>query len=290
VRRCSALHEGADINAPEGMPVHAAAAGRIVQRGRVDGYGNYVCIRHAATFATCYAHLSRYGAYQMGATVDQDAVIGYAGHTGVGTGPHLHFEVRLSAGAGDPAVDPLPFLTGAVSPTADVDATAEMASGGCSDDASGIPATDAPIAPGPTAELHAKTLSAPASAPAAVRKMIAAGNAIQSLPYSWGGGHNATFTPTPGFDCSAAVSFVLHRAGLLDRPLTSGELERYGQPGPGTWVTIYAHAGHAFIYVAGQRLDTSAAGSTVNAERGPRWRGPGARATAGFTVVHPPGL
>jgi cell wall-associated NlpC family hydrolase len=120
--------------------------------------------------------------------------------------------------------------------------------------------------------------------------MISAGNAIQDLPYTWGGGHNATFTPTPGFDCSAAVSFILHRAGLLGRPLTSGELERYGEPGPGTWVTIYAHAGHTLIYVAGQRLDTSAAGSTVNAERGPRWRGAAPRSTAGFTVVHPPGL
>jgi hypothetical protein len=55
-------------------------------------------------------------------------------------------------------------------------------------------------------------------------------------------------------------------------------------------VTIYAHAGHTFISIAGQRLDTSAAGSTVNAERGPRWRGPTQRSTAGFTVVHPPGL
>jgi hypothetical protein len=164
------------------------------------------------------------------------------------------------------------------------------ASGGCSTDASGVRDGEAPIAPGPTADLHGKTLSAPAGAPAAVTQMIAAGNAIQDLPYTWGGGHNATFTPTPGFDCSATVSFVLHRAGLVDRPLTSRDFERYGQPGPGTWVTIYANAGHSFISIAGQRLDTSAAGSTVNGERGPRWRGPGQRPSAGFTVVHPPGL
>lgn len=143
---------------------------------------------------------------------------------------------------------------------------------------------------GPRAELRNGRVLAPASAPAAVKRMIAAANAIQHLPYTYGGGHDASFTPSPGFDCSSTVSWVLHRAGLLPGPLVSGAFMKWGRPGKGKWVSIYSHGGHVFITIAGQRLDTSPAGSSVNSARGPRWRGPAARPASGFVVTHPPGL
>ena len=78
----------------------------------------------------------------------------------------------------------------------------------------------------------------PAGAPAAVQEMIAAGNAIATLPYIWGGGH-ASFQAI-GYDCSGSISYVLAAAGLLSAPEVSGDFESYGDPGPGQWVTIYA--------------------------------------------------
>ena len=238
----------------------------IVLRGWVSGYGNYLCIRHKPNFSTCYAHMSSYGTYQQGQLVSHGEIIGYVGHSGVGTGAHLHFEVRLSGGAGDPAVDPVPFLKGASAVAGGSAAMAATAS--CGDDASGLAEGDAPVAPGPVAVLDGKILSAPSSAPQEVKKLIAAGNALQNVPYTYAGGHNAAYRPSPGFDCSATVSYVLWKAGLLKGfPLDSAALARWGRPGRGGWVTIYANAGHAFISVAGQRLDTSPHGSPQTRER-----------------------
>jgi hypothetical protein len=85
--------------------------------------------------------------------------------------------------------------------------------------------------------------------------------ASQNLPYAWGGGHNSQFTPSPGaahsyggavgvgYDCSGAVSAVLHHVGLLANPLTSGVLENWGQPGEGDWVTVWTNANHVFFIV-----------------------------------------
>jgi cell wall-associated NlpC family hydrolase len=144
--------------------------------------------------------------------------------------------------------------------------------------------------PGPVAVVRDGRAAAPASAPEAVKRMIAAGNGIQSLPYTYGGGHDPGFTPSPGLDCSSTVSWVLHRAGVLKAPMASGQFARWGRPGRGKWVTVYSNAGHAFVVIAGQRLDTSPAGSQLNDERGPRWRGSRPRSTAGFVATHPPGL
>jgi peptidoglycan hydrolase CwlO-like protein len=122
----------------------------------------------------------------------------------------------------------------------------------------------------------------PPGAPAAVREIIAAGNAIATLPYVYGGGH-ASFQAS-GYDCSGSVSYVLAAAGLLSAPMVSGDFENWGDPGPGRWVTIYANAGHVWMTVAGWRFDTVAL-----AEDGTRWaRGGGEY--AGFVVRHPPGL
>jgi cell wall-associated NlpC family hydrolase len=123
----------------------------------------------------------------------------------------------------------------------------------------------------------------PAGVPAAVARVIAGGNAIARFPYIWGGGHGS-FVDT-GYDCSGSVSYALAAAGLLDRPLVSGELARYGEPGPGRWITIYANAGHVFMYVAGLRFDTSGRDGPF----GSRWQA-APRSLDGFAVRHPPGL
>ena len=123
---------------------------------------------------------------------------------------------------------------------------------------------------------------APEDAPAAVQKIIQAGNAIAKFPYKWGGGHGAW--RDDGYDCSGSVSFALAAAGLLDSPLASGGFIDWGASGPGEWVTIYTNPGHMFMVVAGLRFDTSGRGRA-----GTRWQ-EGARGTGGFTVRHPPGL
>jgi hypothetical protein len=123
---------------------------------------------------------------------------------------------------------------------------------------------------------------APSRAPDVVKQVILAGNEIARFPYKWGGGHGAW--RDVGYDCSGSVSFALAGAGLLDRPLTSGGLARYGAAGTGRWITIYANAGHVFMLVAGLRFDTSGQGRA-----GTRWQ-PAARPVGGFAVRHPPGL
>ncbi|MGO9904319.1 MAG: hypothetical protein ACLPY3_01155 [Solirubrobacteraceae bacterium] len=125
-------------------------------------------------------------------------------------------------------------------------------------------------------------VQAPPGAPAAVAQIIAAGNAIATLPYIYGGGH-ASFH-ADGYDCSGSVSYALAAAGLVTSPMVSGQFEDWGDPGPGRWVTIYANAGHVWMEVAGWRFDTVAL-----AEDGTRWAQGGGE-FSGFVVRHPPGL
>jgi hypothetical protein len=150
--------------------------------------------------------------------------------------------------------------------------------------------SSAPTGPPGRATLQSDgTAVAPANAPAAVQAAIAAGNAIHTLPYKWGGGHNLTFTDT-GYDCSGAVSYVLHAAGLLTSPMPSGPLARaWGLPGKGQWITVYANASHAYMVVAGLRFDTSAVGEALNQGSGPRWRST-KRKARGYTGKHPANL
>ena len=122
----------------------------------------------------------------------------------------------------------------------------------------------------------------PAGAPESVREMIAAGNAIATLPYIYGGGH-ASFQ-ADGYDCSGSVSYVLAAAGLLSTPMVSGQFDTWGDPGPGRWVTIYSNADHVWMTIAGWRFDTVA-----RAEYGTRWARGGGE-FAGFDVEHPVGL
>jgi cell wall-associated NlpC family hydrolase len=122
----------------------------------------------------------------------------------------------------------------------------------------------------------------PASAPQAVKDVIAAGNAIATTPYKWGGGHQS-WTDT-GYDCSGSVSYALHGGGLLESPLVSGDFAHWGSSGPGVWITIYANGGHVYMVVAGLRFDTSARSAA-----GSRWTTE-MRSSDGFAVTHPDGL
>ena len=99
----------------------------------------------------------------------------------------------------------------------------------------------------------------------------------------WGGGHESFYVD--GYDCSGSVSFLLHHAGLICKPVVSREFTSYGSGGKGRWITIYAKDGHVFAVVAGLRLDTTGFG----AEDGPRWR-LGGRPAWGFVARHPDGL
>jgi len=136
---------------------------------------------------------------------------------------------------------------------------------------------------GPAAVLGGTLASAPESAPPAVKAAIAAANSITTTPYVWGGGHGSWYSY--GYDCSGAVSFALHGAGLLDTPLTSGSLESYGEAGPGRWITIYANATHTYMTIAGLRFDTAGNPEGVS---GPRWHVEPPYPD-GFVVRHPVG-
>ena len=129
--------------------------------------------------------------------------------------------------------------------------------------------------------------AAPELAPDSVKQAVWAANQIVGLPYKYGGGHNARFRSV-GYDCSGTVSYALHGGGLLESPLDSGSFMKWGQKGPGQWITVYTNPGHAFAVIAGLRLDTSAA-SDPSGLRGPRWR-PALRSTRGFRARHFDGL
>jgi hypothetical protein len=127
----------------------------------------------------------------------------------------------------------------------------------------------------------------PSDAPPVVRRVIAAADEIDGRPYVWGGGH-ASFS-AKGYDCSGAVSYALHGAGLLDYTMVSGQLAHWGDPGPGRWIDIYANAEHVFMVVAGLRFDTRNDPERIS---GPRWKmaAPESQILPQFAVRHPAGL
>ena len=84
------------------------------------------------------------------------------------------------------------------------------------------------------------------------------------MPYVWGGGHGSF--ESSGYDCSGAVSYALHGGGFLSTPLDSTGFSYWGEAGPGSWITVYANSGHAFVVIAGLRWDTSQTGGD-----GPSW-------------------
>jgi cell wall-associated NlpC family hydrolase len=139
------------------------------------------------------------------------------------------------------------------------------------------------LVPGSTAELIEGQAAAPEAAPKAVKEMIWAANEIVGKPYIYGGGH-ASFK-SEGYDCSGTVSYALHGADLIETPMDSSEMEGWGEAGVGRWVTIFANPGHAYMTIAGLRLDTSPVEDPSGLE-GPRWR-PLRAGNAGFVRRHP---
>jgi cell wall-associated NlpC family hydrolase len=126
-------------------------------------------------------------------------------------------------------------------------------------------------------------LPIPANVPEVVQKVVAGANSIADFPYVYGGGH-ASFVDN-AYDCSGSVSYALAAGGLLSAPETSGELESWGVPGPGRYITVLANAGHTYMYVDGVLYDT-AGRSGVYASR---WQ-VGEVDNAGYVVRHWPGL
>ena len=134
-------------------------------------------------------------------------------------------------------------------------------------------------------------LIAPASAPRRVKRVIRAANRIVEKPYIYGGGHKPFRRGRldRGYDCSGAVSHALHGGGFLRSPLPSGALMKWGQRGPGQWITVYAHGGHAYIVVAGYRFDTSMRDRDApGPSTGPRWSKT-LRKSSAFVARHPRG-
>lgn len=150
-----------------------------------------------------------------------------------------------------------------------------------------------PLTPGERARLLTNGLAAaPASAPAAVKGIIAAGNQIVGKPYVYGGGHGIPLSQVaPSYDCSSSVEHLFWGGGLLPASYdaASRTLESFGQPGVGRWVTLYASADHVFMYVAGLRWDTWNAAGPGDGTTGIGWH-PLIRSSAGFVARHPAGL
>jgi cell wall-associated NlpC family hydrolase len=142
-----------------------------------------------------------------------------------------------------------------------------------------------PTVAGSRAVLRNGIAYAPTNAPQNVKSAIWAVNTIRRKPYVWGGGHGS-FSDR-GYDCSGTVSFALHHAGVLNQPLPSSDLLRYGQRGRGRWITVYSRRGHTFAIIAGLRLDTT--DFRYGGDVGPRWHTDG-RDTGGFSACHPVGL
>lgn len=137
--------------------------------------------------------------------------------------------------------------------------------------------------PDKTAILRGAIAEAPPSAPKEVQDAIAAGNELVGLPYQYGGGHGKI--GCRGYDCSGAASHVLKATGKLTTPISSTVFRRYGESGPGNWISIYARSGHVFLVIAGLRFDTGYTGQ----EHGPQWSTL-ARPANGCVIRHPTGL
>jgi cell wall-associated NlpC family hydrolase len=119
--------------------------------------------------------------------------------------------------------------------------------------------------------------------PLKIQQVIAGGNAIADFPYVYGGGHGSFVDRA--YDCSGSVSYALAAAGLIAGPETSGQLEHWGRPGPGRYLTVFANAGHTFMRVDGVWFDTAGRAGPYST----RWltREP---SLGGYVIRHYPGL
>lgn len=103
ILRIRRMHNGVDWSAPRGTPIMAAADGTVVEAKWSSGYGRLIRIQHANGYETGYAHLNRFASgLTIGSRVQQGEVIGFVGSTGLSTGPHLHYEVKVNGNYVDP--------------------------------------------------------------------------------------------------------------------------------------------------------------------------------------------
>ena len=122
------------------------------------------------------------------------------------------------------------------------------------------------------------------TAPQALQFAVYAANTLQNKPYVLGAGHRNI--EDSAYDCSSSTSYILIKAGLLNRCLSSKEFATYGEAGAGRFITIWVKPGeHVFMTICGLRIDTSG----HVAGEGPRWRTQG-RNYAGFSPRHPFGM
>jgi len=195
-----------------------------------------------------------------------------------------------------PATGSAPTL-GALPGSNEAGSSSEAGPGSCPmpEGAGSIPL---PLTPGTQTKILPSGLAAAGEeAPAQVKAMVAAGNRLFDTAYLYGGAHGTSLnTLQPAYDCSSAVSYLLHTGGPFGQyAQDSTELESYGDPGPGKYVSIYANPAHAFIYVAGLRLDTvedpTYDTGPNSGKPGPKWRvSASVPGWASWTVRHPPGL
>ncbi len=102
-------HMGVDYAAPNGTPIRAASNGKVAFKGMKGGYGNTLILQHAGSYSTLYGHMSGFARnIRQGSPVQQGQVIGYVGHSGLATGPHLHYEFRIAGVHHDPLKVALP--------------------------------------------------------------------------------------------------------------------------------------------------------------------------------------
>ncbi|MEN8695425.1 MAG: hypothetical protein ACN4GG_00540 [Akkermansiaceae bacterium] len=128
--------------------------------------------------------------------------------------------------------------------------------------------------------LYGNYAIAPPHAPPAVQRAVAAANRLQKFPYRRGGGH-AKLNDT-AYDCSGAVSYVLREAGLMTDQMPSSGFLKYGEDGPGEWITVWVKNGHVYMTIGDLRFDTGG----FPRSNGPRWK-PTERSTIGFLPRHP---
>jgi len=144
--------------------------------------------------------------------------------------------------------------------------------------------TSFPTVPGTRAKLmpNGKAIP-PADAPPAIQNAIIAANGIRKKPYIYGGGHRSFYDT--GYDCSGAVSYLLNGtgAGLISAPMPSGPFMKWGLPGKGQWITVFANPGHMYAVIAGLRWDTSSYNAAGG--KGPRWRAT-KRPPKGYAIRH----
>jgi hypothetical protein len=258
--------------------------------------------------------------YMTGLRVAKDgkSIIVYKRDIGYGQGPSEHtaegFEYRIDLWG--PAAKALGVSKDQVdielAPKTGAGAILEATPGATTEGTGGTPAGESssgcevgagaaegplPLTPGQSAKVLPNGLAAaPSEATERVKAMIAAGNRLDHATYLYGGAHGPSLdTLQPAYDCSSAVSYVLHGGGVFGASAEDAtELESYGDAGPGQWVSVYANSEHAFMYVAGIRFDTSFNGTDTGPNEnhgGPRWRVfSEVPKWAQWVVRHPPGL